>query len=242
MYRALILCGGWEGHDPDAISARFAAMLRDMGCDVETIRSTKPFADVGWLHQFNILVPVWSYSGSNDLPDPLAVNIANAVSAGMGIVGCHGGMCDAFRESVLWQFLTGAQWVAHPSDPFYHCTPCVESPEGAFFRNYTVHIEDSDLPILRGMSDFEVCSEQYYLHVDPAVRILATTRFTRDGAIYAPHLTDGSVTMPVAFARNWEKGRIFYSSIGHSDAEFDLFPDALELIRRGFAWALRLGE
>lgn len=238
MKRALILCGGWPGHDPVAVAGRFRGLLEARGCAVETIGSTEPFADAGFLRGLDLLVPVWSYAGTPALPDDYAVHIADAVSDGMGIAGCHGGMCDAFRESVLWQFLTGAQWVAHPSNPFYHCTPCVPSPEGAFLREYTVHIEDVDSPITRGLRDFRVRSEQYYLHVDPAVRVLATTRFVREGDEYAPHLTDGPVTMPVAYARRWGRGRIFYSSLGHCDAEFDRFPEALTLMCRGLLWAL----
>lgn len=239
MKRAIILCGGWPGHDPEAISSRFEDILKREGCAVETVRSTAFFADAARLRRYDLLVPVWSYSGQNDLPDVWMVNLADAVSDGMGIAGCHGGMCDAFRESVLWQFLTGAQWVAHPSVPFYHCTPCVSSPEGAFFRDYRVRFVDRESPLTRGLSDFDMHSELYWLHIDPSVHVLAETTLSRQGDEYAPHLSDGDVTMPVAYTRHWGRGRVFYSALGHSDAEFDRFPTALELMRRGLLWALR---
>ena len=237
MKRALILCGGWKGHDPEAIAARFAGALMDAGCAVETIRSTQPFSDRDWLGCFDLLVPVWSYNGENVLPDAWAVNIADAVADGMGVAGCHGGMGDAFRESVLWQFMIGSQWVAHPGLPFIHCTPAVPSRAEDFLRDYRVRIVDTESPITEGLSDFDMRSELYYLHLDPAVHVLAETVVSGDGG-FAPHLADGPVTMPVAYARHWGRGRVFYSSLGHSDAEFDRFPTAWEMMRRGLLWAL----
>ena len=239
MRRALILCGGWPGHDPEAIAARFDGALRDAGCDTEIIRSTRPFADREWLGRFDLLVPVWSYTGENVLPDAWAVNIADAVADGMGVAGCHGGMCDAFRESVLWQFMTGSQWVAHPSVPFIHCTPAVPSRAEDFLRDYRVRIVDRGSPITRDLNDFDMRSELYYLHLDPSVHVLAETTVTDGGSGFAPHLTDGPVTMPVAYTRRWGRGRVFYCSLGHSDAEFDRFPGAWALMRRGLLWALQ---
>lgn len=238
MRRALILCGGWPGHDPEAVAARFAGALEEADCGVETIRSTEPFADREWLGRFDLLVPVWSYAGENALPDEWAVNIADAVADGMGVAGCHGGMADAFRECVLWQFMTGGQWVAHPSVPFIHCTPAVPSRAEDFRRDYRVRIVDADSPVTRGLSDFDMRSELYYLHLDPAVHILAETTVDDGGFAYAPHLADGPVTMPVAYTRHWGRGRVFYSSLGHCDAEFDRFPPAWALMRRGLLWAL----
>lgn len=238
MKRALILCGGWPGHDPEAVAARFASALREAGCETETIRSIEPFADREWLGRFDLLVPVWSYTGKDALPDAWAVNIVDAVANGMGVAGCHGGMCDAFRESVLWQFMTVSQWVAHPGVPFIHCTPAVPSRAEDFTRDYRVSIVGGESPITRGLSDFDMRSELYYLHLDPAVRVLAETTVDNGGCAYAPHLADGPVTMPIAYTRHWGKGRIFYCSLGHSDAEFDRFPAAWVLMRRGLLWAL----
>ena len=43
--------------------------------------------------------------------------------------------------------------------------------------HYTVNIRKGSSPIVEGLEDFEVDSEHYYLHVDPAIEVLATTRF-----------------------------------------------------------------
>jgi type 1 glutamine amidotransferase len=127
-------------------------------------------------------------------------------------------MCDAFRESTEWQFMTGGNWVAHPGN------------DGVKYR---VYIKKSCAsPLIEGIDDFDVCSEQYYLHVDLAVNVLAVTRFpVADG----PHAANGAVEMPVVWTKYWGKGRIFYNSLGHNSDIFEIM-QARELMRRGFLW------
>src|SRR5207244_969598 len=107
------------------------------------------------LQKYNLIVPVWtmgSITGDQER------NLLNAVKSGVGIGGCHGGMCDSFRNNTEYQWMTGGQWVAHPGN------------DGV---EYTVDIRDPDHFITQGVPDvFTVKSEQYYLHVDPAVRVL----------------------------------------------------------------------
>ena len=142
-------------------------------------------------------------------------------------------------RSVLWQFLTGAQWVAHPGKPFVHCTPVNGSTEEMFFRRYRVRIRDAASPITAGLHDFEVSTEQYYLHIDPAVHVLADAVFSAAEDAGAPYIGAEDIVMPVAYTRRWGKGRIFYSSIGHSDGVVDASPEALSLMRNGLLWAMR---
>jgi hypothetical protein len=144
----------------------------------------------------------------------------DAVKSGVGLAGCHGGMCDAFREATEWQFLTGGQWVAHPGN------------DGT---RYTVRVGPTRSAITEGIEDFEVTSEQYYMHVDPAVKVLATTRFpVADG----PHASNGPVDMPVIWTKMYGKGRIFYNSLGHQASVVESEPN-LTIMRRGFLWAAR---
>ena len=113
-----------------------------------------------------------------------------------------------------------------------------ERPAGNDGTRYTVNIANEPNPITAGVGDFEVVSEQYYLHVDPAVRVLATTRFpTADG----PHVPNGPVDMPVFWTKRYGRGRIFYSAIGHRAAHVDTEPH-LTVLRRGFRWAARSGS
>lgn len=144
--------------------------------------------------------------------------VVEAVASGVGLAGCHGGMCDAFRECVQWQFMTGGNWVSHP---------------GGDGVEYVVNIKKGSSPIVEGIEDFTVKSEQYYLHVDPAVEVLATTRFP---VVDGPHATNGQVDAPQIWTKRWGAGRVFYSALGHHADIFDIEP-ALEIMRRGFIWA-----
>ncbi len=111
MAKALITWGGWEGHEPDRVADLFATMLRDEGMSVEVQDTLACFDDAEALAGLSLIVPVWTMS---EIAKAQSENVAAAVAGGVGLAGCHGGMCDAFRGDVLWQFMTGAQWVAHP--------------------------------------------------------------------------------------------------------------------------------
>jgi uncharacterized protein len=217
MKSALIVRGGWEGHEPVQVSELFASLLRARGFAVEISDSLDSFLDGERLAALSLIVPVWTMGkiGETQLKNVLA-----AVAGGTGLAGCHGGMCDAFRESCDWQFMTGGQWVAHPGN------------DGV---EYSVRILRGSSPIVEGLSDFAVKSEQYYLHVDPAVRVLATTDFP---VIDGPHAPNGSVSMPVAWTKRWGSGRVFYSSLGHH-ADVFAIEEARLMMDRGLAWAAR---
>ncbi len=213
--KALIVYGGWDGHEPVQVSERFEKILTDEGFDVERSDTLDAFRDGEKLKGLHLIVPIWTMGKiEKEQLEP----VLEAVAGGVGLAGCHGGMCDAFRESVQWQFMTGGNWVAHPGN------------DGT---NYRVNILQSSSPIVEGLTDFDVSSEQYYMHVDPAVEVLATTRYpTADG----PHATNGEFDMPVVWTKRWGLGRVFYNSLGHHADIFDI-PQASELMRRGFLWA-----
>jgi uncharacterized protein len=214
---ALIVWGGWDGHEPEKVAQLFAAALRRNGFDVEISDTLDVFCDCDRLARLDLIVPNWSIGSIED--DQLAGLLA-AVEGGVGLGGCHGGMCDGFREAADYQFMTGGQWVAHPGD---------EDVE------YTVRVIDGDHFITRDLDDFVVRSEQYYMHVDPANRVLAVTHFpVADG----PHVPNGDVDMPVVWTRMHGRGRVFYCSLGHRASVLEREP-ALELCTRGLLWAAR---
>ena len=213
--KALVVYGGWDGHQPQAVGELLGRVLREDGFDVELSDSLDSLADEQKLRSLSLIVPHWTMG---KITDAQLNPVLRAVREGVGIAGCHGGMCDAFREATDWHFMTGGQWVAHPGNDG---TP------------YTVRVIQSDHPVTRGVRDFEVSSEQYYMHVDPAVKVLATTRFpVADG----PHAANGPVDMPVLWTKRDGKGRVFYSSIGHTPQAVAAEPH-LTLLRRGFLWA-----
>jgi len=173
------------------------------------------FLDREKLKNLHLIIPVWTMG---TITDQQADSVIEAVASGVGIAGCHGGMCDAFRDNVQWQFMTGGQWVAHP---------------GGDGVEYVVNIKRGSSPIVEGINDFKIKSEHYYLHVDPAVEVLATTRFP---IVHWYHSSNGEVDMPVVWTKRWGHGRVFYNSLGHHADIFDN-PNAIELMRRGFLWA-----
>ncbi len=76
-------------------------------------------------------------------------------------------------------------------------------------------------------------SEQYYMHVDPSNKVLATSTFTGKDVAWI----DG-VVMPVVWKRQWNKGRVFYASFGHVAKDFDSV-EARTIMERGMLWAAR---
>jgi len=216
MQKALIIWGGWEGHQPREVAEIFREDLAKAGFQVQVENRLEILSESD-LKQFALICPIRTMDEIRP-EDVKAVD--DAVQSGVGLGGCHGGMCDAFRNSTEWQFITGGQWVAHPGN------------DGV---RYTVNITDKDHPICQSISDFEVVSEQYYMHVDPANHVLATTRFP---IVDGPHTPNGKVDMPVVWTRMWGKGRVFYSSLGHQANVIDHGP-AREINRRGLLWAAK---
>lgn len=210
---ALIVWGGWEGHTPRASADIVAAMLRGHQFAVTVSNTTQSFADPG-LAEHDLIVPMITMS---TIEKPELDGLTAAVRAGAGLAGCHGMMCDAFRNEPEYQFMTGGQWVSHPGN----------------IIDYRVNITRSDDPIMAGITDFNYRSEQYYMHVDPSNEVLATTQFTGE------HLADvAGVVMPVAWTRRYGQGRVFYSALGHTSAEFGV-PEMATIFERGALWAAR---
>ena len=192
--RALIVSGGWDGHEPEKVSYFFGELLKASDFEVEQSYTLDRFAK-GDLTSFNLIVPIWTMGEiTNEQLNP----VVEAVLGGVGMAGCHGGMCDAFRAATEWQFMTGSQWVAHPGN------------DGV---KYAVNITDRTHEITSGLPDFEVVSEQYYLHVDPGVHVLATCDFPTAGA-HGPH-TANPCKMPTIYTKMYGKGRVYYNALGH---------------------------
>ena len=213
MREALIVWGGWSGHEPESGAAIIRGMLEAEGFAVRVETTTRAFADPA-IAAMSLIVPI--YTMSRIEKDEVA-NLTKAVEGGVGLGGYHGGMGDAFREAVDYQFMCGGQWVAHPGNVI----------------DYTVNITRPDDPIMAGIQDFPYHSEQYYMHVDPSNEVLATTTFSGQ---YAPW-TKG-VTMPVVWKRHHGRGRVFYSALGHVAREFEV-PEMRTILKRGLLWAAR---
>ena len=213
MRKAMIVYGGWDGHDPDLCASIVRGWLKAAGFDVRMETKTSAFLDPE-LPSYSLVVPIFTMS---KIEKPEALALCAAVASGVGLGGHHGGMCDAFRDSVDYQFMCGGQWVAHPGN----------------IIDYRVNVTKPDDPIMEGITDFDYRSEQYYLHVDPANEVLATTTVTGDHAAWI----DG-VVMPVVWKKRYGQGRVFYCSLGHRAYELDV-PEMKAMMQRGLMWAAR---
>lgn len=210
--KALFVWGGYEGHEPKKCTDIFAALLKADGFEVEISNTLDVYLDSARLKGFDLIVHNVTMA---DITPEQEKGLCDAVRGGAGLAGWHGGLADAHRGRVEYAFMVGGQFVAHPGG----------------IIDYVVHINKANDPVTLGLSDFKMHSEQYYLHVDPGVKVLATTTFSGEGAPW----TKG-VVMPAAWKKRYGKGRVFYASFGHAAADFDV-PEAREMVRRGLLWA-----
>ena len=216
MKKALIVRGGWDGHEPMLVSERFAKLLREHDFEVEISDTLDSFLDYEKLRGLDLIIPLWTMGS---ITREQTMGVVQAVGKyGVGLAGTHGGMCDAFRQDVEWQFMCGGQWVSHP---------------GGDGVEYTVNIKHSSSPLTFGIKDFKVASEQYYVHIDPAIEVLATTRYP---VVNYYHAANGCVDVPVTWTKMWGHGRVFYTTLGHHDDVFNI-PEAQEMMLRGMLWA-----
>lgn len=214
---ALIVWGGWESHQPLEVGELFEDMLSAEGFRVDRTNDFDAFQNLDRFANLRLIVPVITMS---KITPEQCSSVCKAVEGGVGMAGCHGGMCDSFRETAEWQFLTGGQWVAHPGD------------DGVRYRIEMNRQQRH--PVTEGIEDFDITSEQYYLHTDPGNKVLATTRFPHPG-VDGPHV-DNPCHMPQVWTKHYGQGRVFYCAIGHDRAVLEE-PAPKEIMRRGFLWA-----
>ena len=211
--KALIAWGGWEGHTPLQSSEITKNILEEHQLEVDVVEGTSTFSDPD-LSRYDLIIPVITMSS---IEKEEVANLCQTVENGTGLAGFHGCMCDSFRDSVDYQFMTGGQWVAHPGN----------------IIDFTVQIIPSDESITNGIQDFDFRSEQYYMHVDPSNEVLAATTFSGEHCSWIK-----DVTMPVVWKRTHGIGRVFYSALGHIAEEFQV-PEMATLFTRGMLWATR---
>ncbi len=214
MKKVLMVWGGWDGHEPKLCVDIFAPMLRERGYEVTIADTLDIYLNTEFMQALDLVVPIWTMG---TITREQERGLLDAIAGGVGIAGHHGGMGDSFRNNVEYQWMVGGQWVAHPGN----------------IIDYEVNIINHEDPITAGLDDFAMHSEQYYMHVDPANDVLATTTFTGEHANWVK----GTV-MPVVWKRMWQNGRVFYSSLGHKAHDFNV-PQAKEIQIRGMMWASR---
>ncbi len=210
--KVLFVYGGWEGHEPEKCRDIFVPWMESEGASVMLSRTLDVYTEKEMMNESDLIVQIYTMSSITGNQEK---GLLEAVKGGVGLAGWHGGLGDAFRQNPEYQFMVGGQWVAHPGGVI----------------DYEVNITNRKDGVTKGLSDFSMHSEQYYMHVDPNVKVLATTTFSADHAEWI----DGA-TMPVVWKKAYGRGRVFYSSLGHTASDFDV-PEALEIMKRGIRWA-----
>lgn len=219
MKKVLFLYGGWPGHLPYEVAAWARQEMAALDLDVEETQDPHRFE--GDLTGYDLIVLGWTQAQTTeDLSDRAEARLMEAARAGTGFVGWHGATAS-FRSSLPYNYILGASFIEHPGG------------EGARVP-YDVKIVDRDHPITRGVDDYQVRSEQYFMHVDPSAHVLASTTF--DGQPDVPWLA--GVQMPVAYTKQFGEGRVFYTAGGHEVEEMER-PEVATMVRQGLEWAAR---
>jgi type 1 glutamine amidotransferase len=211
----LIVRGGWPGHEPVATTDLFLGFFEKRGLTVRTSETLDVYEDRAALDAADLIVQCWT---GGKLTDSQEEGLVSRVARGAGFAGWHGGVVATAYEASRYQFMVGGRFLGHPGD----------------FVDYRVEIA-ADHPITAGLSSFDVHTEQYFCHVDPGLKALATTTFA--GLHGAPETA--GVVMPVVWTRRFGAGRVFVSTLGHSPADLEL-PPTRTLTERGLLWAASL--
>ncbi len=215
--QALVVRGGWEGHEPVEATKRFIPFLEENGFDVEVSETLDVYLDAERMARVDLVLQLWTMG---ETTAEHVEGLASAVRNGAGLAGWHGGIVDSFRGSPDYLHLTGGQWAAHPGG----------------FVEYEVAVaaDRSDHPIVAGLDRWQLNTEQYWVLTDELNDVLATTTFpVRPDTPWREELT-----CPAVWTRQWGKGRVFVSTIGHKLEDLDL--EAVRtLTGRGLLWASR---
>ncbi|HWU45354.1 MAG TPA: ThuA domain-containing protein [Humibacter sp.] len=227
---ALIVRGGWDGHQPVETTDSFIPFLEDNGFAVRIEEGPAVYADEAYMDGVDLIVQV---NTMNTIEQSELDGLIRAVRNGTGMAGWHGGIADSYRNSADYLHLIGGQFAHHAS----------RAPKGELageqadnYIPYTVHITELGRrhPITQGTDDFDLVTEQYWVLSDEYNDVLATTT----QSVRPWDAWNRPVTAPAIWTRQWGAGRIFVSAPGHR-LEVVQDPNVRTIIERGLLWAAR---
>ncbi len=227
---ALIVRGGWDGHQPVEATDLFRPFLAEQGFTVRVEESPDVYADAATMAEVDLVVQCMTMSTIER--EPLAGLVA-AVEAGTGLAGWHGGIADSYRASADYLQLVGGQFAHHAA-----AVP-PEERTGEQSDNYVRHRvtlteAGAEHPVTAGLSDFELTTEQYWVLTDDYVDVLATT--TTEVRPWGPW--NRPVTCPAVWTRQWGRGRVVVCTPGHR-VEILQNANVRTIVERGLLWAAR---
>jgi type 1 glutamine amidotransferase len=227
--RALMVRGGWDGHEPEKTTEFFVPFLQDNGFEVRLESSPAIYTDSSYMDSVDLVVQINTMS---TIEKEEFAGLERAVLSGTGFAGWHGGIADAYRDNADYLHMVGGQFAHHAGkDPAERT-----GGQSDNYLPYTVHITELGRthPITVGIDDFDLVTEQYWVLSDEYNDVLATT--TQDvrpwDAWHRP------VTAPAVWVREWGDGRIFVSAPGHK-LEIVQDRNVRTIIERGLLWAAR---
>ncbi len=139
----------------------------------------------------------------SDLADDEEAGLFEFVHGGKGLVGIHG--------TAWWIGGQAVDLIGGHSN--WH-------PPGSTF---TVHIEDTDHPTTRGITDFDVEDEIYISAHHPHIHVLASAEWF-------------GKAHPMAWVKPYGSGRVFYTTLGHGPGTFER-AGMQQLITQAAKWA-----
>lgn len=226
---ALVVRGGWDGHHPVEATDLFLPFLRENGFDVSVESDPEIYADAARMAEVDLVVQSVTMSQCSN---EAVRGLRDAVAAGTGLAGWHGGIADSFRASSDYLQLVGGQFATHPSK---HPDEIVGDQTDNYLE-HTVALTELGRTheITRGIDDFTLVTEQYWVLHDDLIDVLATTTHP----VQPYHPWHRPVVSPAIWTRDWGKGRVFVSTPGHS---LDVLQHASvrTVIERGMLWAAR---
>ena len=232
---ALVVRGGWSGHRPEETTDLFVPFLSAHGYVVRVEPSPAVYADARTMAQVDLVVQCVTMS---DITPAQVAGLAAAVRAGTGLAGWHGGIVDSYRASSDYVHLVGGQFAHHPRRSAGPVTPLgpLRGDETDSFVTHTVRFvpAQSHHPVVAGLDDFEITTEQYWVMTDDYDDVLATT--TVEARPEDPW-HDPS-TSPAVWTRRWGAGRVFVCTVGHRPEDLE-HPTVRTIVERGMLWSSR---
>ena len=226
---ALVVRGGWDGHQPVEATDLFIPHLEDYGFEVRIEDSPKIYADPDYMAGVDLVMQCMTMS---TIEADEITGLRAAVAAGTGLAGWHGGIADSYRNSDLYLQLVGGQFACHPGKHPDERTG--EQSDNYLPYRVDVRPEAAQHPIMAGIGSFDLVTEQYWVLSDDLIDVLATT------TVAAREFDEWHrpIVSPAIWTRQWGKGRVFVSTPGHR-VEVLQDPNVRTIIERGLLWASR---
>ncbi len=220
--KVLLLSGGQRQHHGYRDQALYlSAALENTGRFQVTITEDAAILETPAMKKYDLIIMAADRRDDEfKLTHSQQEAIFELVRSGLGYASIHGADNAAKDWSPVWKDMLGGI--------FSH----VGLPDGKTKKGeFTVKIADTGSPITQGLKDFVIKDELYYqMQMMPGIEPLATIDYQ-------------GTTWPVAWTRNFGKGRVFHTNLGHRDFGPDKDdplrnPNLRRLIIQGADWAV----